>query len=83
MNNFDTARNTCVFKHSSVIILFLILAWCIPVKGTPMNIRMPSLAHHQEPCQEEPRATEVRGPNVDQLRRAVFKHGGEEGWTDL
>ncbi|MDE3245854.1 MAG: hypothetical protein KGN80_07170 [Acidobacteriota bacterium] len=48
-----------------------------------MNIRMPSLAHHQEPCQEEPRATEVRGPNVDQLRRAVFKHGGEEGWTDL
>ncbi len=36
-----------------------------------------------EYCQENVRVTEVRGPNVVQIRKVVVRHGGEGAWNDL
>lgn len=36
-----------------------------------------------EPSTRDARVTEVRGPNVVQIRKAVVRHGGEEAWAEL
>ncbi len=48
-----------------------------------MNTTMLGLKPHPAASREKARVTEVRGPNVVQLRRVVVKHGGEKAWNDL
>lgn len=48
-----------------------------------MNTPMLHLKPLQESCQENIRVTEVRGPNVVQIRKVVVRHGGEEAWNEL
>ncbi|MBL0209808.1 MAG: hypothetical protein IPQ13_02675 [Holophagaceae bacterium] len=36
-----------------------------------------------ESGQESARVTEVRGPNIVQIRKVVLRHGGEEAWKAL
>ncbi|MBL0313103.1 MAG: hypothetical protein IPP78_10405 [Holophagaceae bacterium] len=37
----------------------------------------------RERCPETVRVTEVRGPNIVQIRKAVIQHAGEEAWREL
>lgn len=48
-----------------------------------MNTSTLDLKPLQESCHENVRVTEVRGPNVVQIRKVVVRHGGEEAWNVL
>jgi hypothetical protein len=72
-----------MFKHSSGIFLGLTHLEEIPSEGVQMTTTMLSQRRIQESCRENLRVTEVRGPNVVQLRKAVVKHGGERAWNEL
>ena len=48
-----------------------------------MTTAMLHLKPFQESCRESVRVTEVRGPNVIQIRKAVVRHSGEEAWKEL
>lgn len=48
-----------------------------------MNTATINLKPLQESCQENVRVTEVRGPNVVQIRKVVVRHGGEGAWNEL
>ena len=48
-----------------------------------MNTATLPLKPLQDSCQVDAHVTEVRGPNVVQLRKVVMRHGGESAWNEL